>query len=187
MRVLGLDISSKITGWSIIEKSEDEKINLIAFGEIDLQKFKKKSNPLEYVKILYDSVSNIILAYNPDMCYCEDIFSSFNVLTFKSLSRMRGICELACLNNNIIKIFSSNASAIRKTVLGEGKGGMKSPEICTIMEDMFGVKLATPGLDQSDATLIGLYGVKLNGNPQTNVKRKSRTAKSSNGRSKKTK
>ena len=162
MVLLSLDASSNVTGWSILNLNDKKELQLISFGEIKLSKFKKKSYPLEYIKVLYDSISNIILEYHPEICYIEDIYA-INQLTYKSLSRIRGICEIACLNNSIKNIYAIPSSSARKIVLGEGKGGMKSEAICTIMENIFKKSLATPGYDQSDSILIGLCGAILNG------------------------
>jgi crossover junction endodeoxyribonuclease RuvC len=167
MVILGLDASSAVTGWSIIKSNENNEINLIDFGEILLDKFKKKSYPLQYIKVLYDEIEKIIKKYNPELCIVEDIYV-FNKLTYKSLSRIRGICEIACLNNDVQKIFAIAPTSARKTVLGEGKGGTKSPAICTILEKRFGKSLATKGFDQSDSILIGIYGAMTYANTKIN-------------------
>jgi Holliday junction resolvasome RuvABC endonuclease subunit len=160
MVFLGLDASSNITGWSIIEANNKDEATLVAFGEIQLFKYKKKSNPLQYIKVLYDSLTLILAKYNPQVCYIEDIYA-MNKLTYKSLSRIRGVCEIACLNAGIQNIFAINSSSARKTVLGEGKGGTKSSAICTILEDRYGMPLATKGFDQCDSILIGICGAKV--------------------------
>lgn len=188
MVLLALDASSKVTGWSILQADNANDISLVAFGEIPLNKFKKKANPLQYVKVLYDEISHIILTYSPDLCYIEDIFAR-NLVTYKSLSRIRGICEIACLNNHIDKIYAVNASSARKVALGEGKGGTKSDAICTILEVRFGKSLATKDFDQSDSILLGICGVKLYyANSKTGTsKRRPRATKQSDSSSKKIK
>jgi len=167
MVILGLDASSQVTGWSIIDSTDVNNLKLLAFGEIILSKDKKKSNPLQYIKTLYDALTTIMLEFQPEVCYIEDIYA-MNKLTYKSLSRIRGVCEVTCLNFGIQKIVAIPSSSARKTVLGEGKGGTKSAAICTILEDRFGRPLATKGFDQSDAILIGICGAKLNGNDKSN-------------------
>ena len=187
MVLLSLDASSSVTGWSIIQANNKDEANLIAHGEIQLKKYKKKSFPLEYIKVLYDCLTSIIKEYKPEIVYLEDIYA-INQLTYKSLSRIRGICENACLNNSIKQVYAIAASSARKVVLGEGKGGTKSAQICTIMEDKFKKPLKTIGFDQIDAILIGLYGVKdFYGSTKTNSKRRPRTTKPSDSSGKKRK
>jgi crossover junction endodeoxyribonuclease RuvC len=155
--VLGLDASSSVTGWSIIEASSIDDVKLIAFGEIHLSKFKKKKFPLEYLMVLFLAIGDIIKKYKPDRAYIEDIFVR-NVKTYKSLARIRGVCEIACLVNDILSITELNALILRKVLLGEG--GLEKDQICSILEKRFKTKLATDGYDQSDAVLVSLGGVK---------------------------
>jgi crossover junction endodeoxyribonuclease RuvC len=157
MIFLGLDISSVSTGWSILSASNDKDVDLIAFGEIDLSKYKKKSFPLEYILVLYKELNKILLKYSPEHIYMEDIYLK-NVSTIKSLGRMRGICELTCIKNGIKNIGILKTSSIRKNVFG--KGNMKKEEVCAIMEERFKTKIETPGYDASDAIAVALGGIK---------------------------
>jgi crossover junction endodeoxyribonuclease RuvC len=180
MIILGLDASSTCTGWSIIECSSFEDIKLIDCGEIELSKFKKKAFPLEYLIVLFNNIDLIIKKYKPNKVYIEDIFKR-NVKTYKSLARIRGVCEIACVLNGIKNVIELNALIIRKAVLGEGD--LEKFQICTIIEKKFKVKLATPGFDQADAVLVSLGGVKETYEPNTLVplaKRRRRKIKSNN-------
>jgi crossover junction endodeoxyribonuclease RuvC len=154
MIILGLDVSSACTGWAIIE---DE--TLIAFGEIQLSAFKKKKEPLKWMKILYNEIAVICDKYNPQKVFIEDTFVR-NALTIKTLARARGVAEIACLNSGITFIAVRTASHIRKTVLGEGN--LKSEQICSILEDRYSQPIKTKGLDAADAILVALCGSKEN-------------------------
>lgn len=180
MIFLSIDASSKVTGWAIFEANGPDESNLLAFGEINLEKYKKKSAPLEYIQVLYSEISKIVVAYKPEICYIEDIYA-FNTLTYKSLSRIRGVIEVSCLNFGVKEIHALTSSFIRKSVLGQGK--MEKADICTILESRFNKPIATPGYDQSDAILVGLCGVKIHGYGKTNstVKHRKRTSKQNNG------
>jgi Holliday junction resolvasome RuvABC endonuclease subunit len=63
MVILGIDASSSVTGWSIVDCSSLVNVALIAFGEIELTKFKKKKFPLEYLQVLFLSISDLIKKY----------------------------------------------------------------------------------------------------------------------------
>jgi len=175
MIFLSIDASSKVTGWAIFEAEDQEESKLLAFGEIHLEKFKKKSAPLEYMKVLYNEISKIVLDYKPEVCYIEDIYA-FNILTYKSLSKIRGIVEISCLNFGVKEIYALTSSFIRKTILGQGKIG--KAEICTILEIRLGIPIATVGYDASDAILVGLCGVKIYdyGKTTNTIKRRRRNA-----------
>ena len=153
MNALGLDLSSKISGWAIVTDKEE----LIDCGEIELFKHKKKANPLEYIKVLFDSISALMEKYKPEYVFIENIYH-FSMPTTKSLARVRGIAEAAIVSNNIFKIIELDASHIRKIVLGNGS--IKSEEACTIMEERYKIELKTRGFDKSDGLLVALCGVK---------------------------
>ena len=158
MIFLGLDASSAVTGWAIMEATDKRNIKLIGSGEIKLSTFKKKAFPLEYVLMLHLALSTVIKRYKPEICYIEDIYYRRNQITFKSLARIRGICELACLINNIKLVVALSVSEVRNKVLGSGK--LEKHEVCAIMEQRFNVSLASDGFDKSDAVLMALAGVK---------------------------
>ena len=167
MNFLALDISSKTTGWAVI----NEKQELIDCGEIELEKYKKRGYPLEYIKILYDGVSIIIKKYFPMVIFVENIYH-FSAPTTKSLARVRGVCEIAALNNNVKGIKELDASHVRKVVLGNG--GLKKEEVCSIMEERYKINLKTRGFDKSDALLVALCGVIEYGRPTISTKKKRR-------------
>ena len=151
MRILGLDISSSVTGWAII----DDKDTLVTFGEIQLSKFKKKAEPLKYMEVLYSEVDTLLKTYKPDKVFVENIHAK-NMITMKVLARVRGVAELACLHNNIKSVTEVHPSHIRLVVLG--KGNLKSEEICPILEDKYHKSLRTEGLDAIDAIMVALCG-----------------------------
>jgi len=155
MVFLGLDASSNVTGWSVIESHGKHDNTLLALGEIHLAKFKRKAFPLEYIQVLYQQLTAIIVVFKPEKCIIEDIYA-LNKLTYKSLSRIRGVCEIACLNNNIRDVQAISSSSARKAVFGNG--GLNSAMICIILEKRFEKPLATSGFDQSDALVIALSG-----------------------------
>lgn len=152
MVILGIDASSKCTGWAIVN-SEDQ--SLIAFGEIQLSSYKKKKAPLEFLLVLYNGIINLCQMYKPDRVYIEDIYA-LNMLTMKTLARVRGVVEIACLHQGQTKIMEVKSSHLRKVVLG--KGNLEKQEICSILEKRYSVPIATDEFDQSDAIMVALCG-----------------------------
>lgn len=154
MIILGLDVSSSCTGWAIVEGA-----NLIAYGEIALDKFKKKKHPLEWMEILYNEITSICSTHKVEVVFIEDTFNQRNVKTLKVLARARGVAEIACLHSGIKSITLGTPSELRKAALG--KGNLKSEEICSILEDRYSKPIRTKGFDQCDAIVIALAGAKL--------------------------
>lgn len=183
MIFLGIDASSTMTGWSIIDASSYENMTLVDYGEIPLAKFKTKKNPIEYMLVLHKFISELLTKYNPNAVYIEDIYMRRNQVTFKTLARVRGACELTCLILGH-KDFTAISTMEARRILGESKKKVKldKPEVCTILENRFKKRLATEGYDQSDAILITVAGVKeyyerTNKKVKRNYKRRRRITK----------
>jgi crossover junction endodeoxyribonuclease RuvC len=151
MITLGLDASSSKSGWAVVNDTGE----LIACGEIELSKFHTKRKPLEYLLVTYNKIISLCEEYKPDQVCIEEIYHR-NVSTFRTLARVRGVIELACIQSGIDTVMALNASHIRKTVLGSGK--LDKVEICSIFEERYSKPLATVGYDQSDAILVALGG-----------------------------
>ena len=147
MVILALDLSSVKTGWSVIENGI-----LKDFGEIILSKFKSKKNPREYLEILYQSINDLITQFTPSTVCVEDTFCR-NVLTLKSLSKVRGIAELCVSENKINSFLTYTPSEARKKVFG--KGNITKEEACVILSSKLNIALLTDGFDISDSIVIG--------------------------------
>lgn len=117
------------------------------------------------MKVFYDEVVHLVEKHKPQIIFIEDIYHRA-MQTTKALARMRGICEIACINSGVDNIQMINASHARSVVVQ--KGNAQKEDICTIMEARFKRELKTNGYDKSDAILIGLCGVKEYANVKKN-------------------
>lgn len=150
MLILGLDLSSALTGWSIVDHDK----NLIAYGKIELSKYKKKKFPLEWVKVLYNELIKIMAAHKVDEVIIEATFSR-NVMTLKSLAKCRGIAEAACVNAGVNNIAEINTLSARKRVFGKGK--LTKEECFEILKSKFpNQDFYNDGLDISDSIVVAL-------------------------------
>lgn len=178
MIVLGLDISSKSTGWAIFDGQ-----NLICYGEI--QPVKK----ISYHITLYDTLNELINKYKPDHCCVEQIYHRFKNAVV-ALAKMHGVVELVCHRNGILKIFSAQANSIRYGLLQDG--GATKEETCTFLEKKFKKKISTKGNDASDAVAVAYFGIltdfkavkKYGRKTKRSVKPRRRNVKQSNPRNK---
>lgn len=149
MNILGLDLSTKVTGWAVINENQE----IIGIGEINLQQYKKPSDRMKYLRVTYNEIELICKKYEPSIVAVENIYLK-NVLTLKSLSKLRGVVELAITTCGIKSISEYTPSHIRKIVLE--KGNLDKAEICSILEKRYNMQLATDGYDQSDALMVAL-------------------------------
>lgn len=83
--LLALDISSKSTGYAILEDG------YLCFDTIGMIKINPKGQCGERLTKLEKEIKKILKKYKPDCIVIEDIFSGRNANTFKILSMFRGI------------------------------------------------------------------------------------------------
>lgn len=121
--ILGLDCSTKCTGWSIFSK--DGK--LVKYGCI---RPNEKDDAIDRIKTTIAEVNKIIMEYNPYLIIEEDVPPALqNSMTVKTLSTLKGgMLTLACINNvsiryilpnvwqSALKILKSNGSTKKQSV-----------------------------------------------------------------------
>jgi crossover junction endodeoxyribonuclease RuvC len=92
MKILGLDISSSVIGWSILEII-DNKISLIAYGFYEP---KKTGNIIEELSLTRKDIKNIIEMHKPDHIAIEQLIEFM-----KGASGSKTIIKLASYNRMI--------------------------------------------------------------------------------------
>lgn len=83
MKTLGLDASSKITGYGILSETG----NLYDHGIIDLH---KETNSYDRIKQMINNIFVLIKSTKPDLIYIEEMWNKQNVQTTKYLSYIIG-------------------------------------------------------------------------------------------------
>ncbi len=116
MRVIGLDPGLRKTGFGIIE-FKDNKLKYITSGVISTI---GKNNSLEYrLKIIVDSLSDVIKEYNPNFACIEKVFVNMNPQATLLLGQARGAIIANCIIHNL-NITEYSALQIKKSVVGYG-------------------------------------------------------------------
>src|SRR5689334_19977732 len=100
-RVLGIDCGTAIVGWAISEK-RDNKIVQIAYGDIRTPSGLDMSLRL---KIIYESLLELIKQYQPTEVAVEDIFFFKNSKTVITVSQAKGVIMLAGAVN-FLKVYN---------------------------------------------------------------------------------
>lgn len=96
-RVLGLDLSLKCAGWSIVDVNGD-KLKLVDYGYIDTSGFEGHGKALIYIEKVLQKVMN---QYSPNYTAIEQMFVSSNRDTAMKLSQVHGIALLLCAKQDI--------------------------------------------------------------------------------------
>lgn len=155
-RILALDQSSKITGYSIFDNE-----TLVHYGIVEI---KGKTPPIRFIK-LCEWIQQMIKEWNPDFVMIEDIQLQANdkqtaigVTTFKILAELVGVIEVFFTLNNI-QYDLANVAKWRKE--GQIKGRTREEKKQSAIDRVkkcYGVDVTN---DEADAILIGRYAVEL--------------------------
>lgn len=148
MKILALDASSTITGWSVFEDGQ-----YIKSGFIDLKKDKNSEHRLyEMAK----QISDLISYYKPHKIVLEDTYSSPNVSTLKTLANLAGAIKFYCYLHEIpIEMIMPSTW---RSLLGIQEKGAKRNELkakaLVLVQDQ--LNLPYLEIDEAEATCIAL-------------------------------
>ena len=143
MLVLGIDPGSKITGYGLVEKRDEEMICIQA-GTISLS-----GNPPFYERIhnIFSSVMEIMDRYRPQEMAIEDVFFAKNVKSALKIGHARGAVLIAAVQSGV-RIFEYTPLEIKKSVVGYGRATKE--QVRDMVRMILNLK-TMPNLDTSDA------------------------------------
>ena len=116
MRVLGIDPGTKVTGYGVVEKQENNIVNIV-HGEVR----PGKGAPLSRCLVtIYDQLMEVVEQTTPDAVAIEDIFYGKNVKSLIKQGEARGVAILVGSHKRI-PIFEYTPLEIKKAVVGYGR------------------------------------------------------------------
>lgn len=145
--ILGIDPGSLKTGFGIINHQSGGS-GYVASGIIRLPRV---GFP-ERLKIIYDSVTQIIEEYGPQELAIEDVFLARDARAALKLGQARGAAILACVNQSI-PVYEYAAKSIKQAVVGTGNA--KKEQVQYMVKSLLKLP-ATPGEDAADALAAAL-------------------------------
>ncbi len=116
MRVLGIDPGLAITGYGVVEETDDESFHALAFDAI----VTPAGTPTpERLARLYASLCDVIAEYQPDVMAVERLFFGRNVSTAFVVGQARGVILLCAAQNNI-PVAEYKPAEIKLSLVGYG-------------------------------------------------------------------
>lgn len=116
MRILGIDPGVAIVGYGVIEYDKNE-FKVIDYGKITTP----AKTPLpKRLKMVYDSMTELIDTYKPDVVSMEELFFNTNVTTAIAVGHARGVLVLAAENAEI-PLSEYTPLQIKQAVTGYGR------------------------------------------------------------------
>lgn len=117
MKILGIDPGSKIIGYGLIEKKDDNIIPL-DYGVI---KIKDDEKPLLE---LYSKFNELLDKLQPDMAAIESLFFFKNAKTIINVSQSRGVLMLA-IESRGLPCYHYTPLQIKQAIFGYGRADKK--------------------------------------------------------------
>ncbi len=116
MRILGIDPGVAIVGYGVIEYDKNE-FKVIDYGKITTP---AKTSLSKRLKMVYDSMTELIDTYKPDVVAMEELFFNTNVTTAIAVGHARGVLVLAAENAET-SLAEYTPLQIKQAVTGYGR------------------------------------------------------------------
>ncbi len=178
--ILGIDPGSRITGFGVISVSGVGRSNKYEYldsgciktlGLID----KQADSPDDYynlnkskadisviaarLKIIYKSVSELIVKYKPTQLAIEQVFVNKNVQSALKLGQARGAAILAAAMHDV-PVFEYAPRQIKKAIVGTGAAD--KAQVQHMVTQLLSLS-KVPGADAADALAIAICHLNQNG------------------------
>jgi crossover junction endodeoxyribonuclease RuvC len=115
IRILGLDPGLRRTGWGVVAL-DGARLAHVAHGVIA----PKDSLPFaERLRVLYDAIEALIVAYGPDEAAVEETFVNENARSALKLGHARACCLIAPARAGM-PVGEYAATVVKKAVVGTG-------------------------------------------------------------------
>jgi len=148
MRILGIDPGSRITGYGIVEKSR-HGLTGGDYGEIKPPRNASLATALVYV---YESLTGLIAALQPNAVAIEDIFYGKNVQSLIKQGHVRGVAILAGARREVL-VYEYSPLEVKKAVVGYGRA--EKSQVQTMIKAILNLSESPPP-DAADALAVAV-------------------------------
>jgi Holliday junction resolvasome RuvABC endonuclease subunit len=149
--IMGLDVSSKSTGYCVIKNGRWYK-GKSSFGKIELP---DKASLPEKLVIFRDSLRKLLTSVSPTLVVIEDVFSGRNVSTMKNLARYNGVAIELCRRYTK----SDPRIVLASTVRAFFGCGRSKEEAFNFIKEKYKLNWEFKKMnDVTDAVLLALFG-----------------------------
>jgi crossover junction endodeoxyribonuclease RuvC len=149
MRILGIDPGIGRTGWGVVSATGG-KAQVIDYGCIETP---KEHTVEQRILTLYDSLTKIISAHQPEALAIESLFFGRNVTTAIAVGQARGVVLLTAAQNNL-PVTSYTPQQVKIGITGYGKADKK--QVGDMIKMVLRLKSVPKPDDTADALAIAV-------------------------------
>ena len=149
--LLGIDPGSRTTGYGLV-KVVNGKQQYLDSGCIRIVKGNEKLPLADRLRIVFDSISNLIADHHPDEVAIERVFLSKNADSALKLGQARGVAIVAAAVH-ALDVAEYSALEVKKSVVGTGRATKE--QVQHMVTAILGLN-RSPQADAADALAIAL-------------------------------
>jgi len=124
MRILGIDPGYAILGWGVVDM-KGNNFKVVDYGSVTTD---SKMDMPDRLKVLYNSLMDIIMRYEPEVASIEELFFNTNAKTAILVGQARGVAVLACANSGL-EIDEYTPLQIKQALVGYGRAEKKQVQL----------------------------------------------------------
>lgn len=144
MRILGIDPGYAILGYGVIEMKGNH-FKVIDYGAVTTD---AKMEMPDRLKVLYNSLMELIASYEPEVASIEELFFNTNAKTAILVGQARGVAMLACANSGL-EIAEYTPLQIKQALVGNGRAEKKQVQF--MVKTLLNLKEVPKPDDTADA------------------------------------
>ena len=150
MRVLGIDPGTAVLGYGVVESASGLPGRLLECGIVET----RARDPLPArLRVLHESVAELIARHHPDAVAVEAAFYGRNVRTTMVLCHARGVVLLAAEEAGVT-IGEYTPAMVKKAIVG--RGAALKPQVGYMVAQLLRLRSAPAPADAADGVAIAL-------------------------------
>jgi crossover junction endodeoxyribonuclease RuvC len=124
MIILGVDPGTLVTGYGIIE-NRTSKVSILACGAV---KNKSGTSMPDRLKLIYETLSDVIDRFHPDEFAIETAFYGRNAQSALKLGHARGVAMLAAVSRGL-PTYEYSPREVKKAIVGNGTASKEQVQL----------------------------------------------------------
>jgi len=153
MRVFGIDCGTEVTGFGVVDSSEDSRSQQLQFRAMGAIRLAKGRTLPERLDQVFRELTAEMERWRPDTVAVEEVFYSVNAKSALKLGQVRGVALLAAAQQHI-PVAEYAPLKIKSSVVGYGLA--KKEQVQFMVARLLGMPQLPEPADAADALAVAI-------------------------------
>jgi len=153
MRVFGIDCGTEVTGFGVVDSSEDSRSQQLQFRAMGAIRLAKARTLPERLDQVFRELTAEMERWRPDSVAVEEVFYSVNAKSALKLGQVRGVALLAAAQQHI-PVAEYAPLKIKSSVVGYGLA--KKEQVQFMVARLLGLPRLPEPADAADALAVAI-------------------------------